>query len=137
MRFFIGLSACGNKQTAPATLTGVREFDICPEALALPDPQRGFQGLGGWVFFNFDFRETYEAMTPEQAAFAIRLNRALAAQGVLLVVVPVPARGGVRPSALYLGDPRQAAFFTREGSKPITTPISPNSSGAASQLSMF
>ena len=106
----LGLSACRQEPVIQPGSGSVLEFDICPKALALPDPQRGFQGLRGWVFFNFDFREEYDGMTSEQAAFAVRLNRALAAQGVLLVVVPVPARGGVNPSVLYLNDPKQAAF---------------------------
>ena len=106
----VGLSACSQEQLITAHPDRVLEFDICPEALALPDSQRGFQGRQGWFFFNFDFRETYKTITPEQAAFVVRLNQALMTQGVRLVVVPVPARGAVRPSVLYLNDPKQAAF---------------------------
>lgn len=86
------------------------EFEVCPQALALPDSKRGFQGLQGWFFFNYDFREKYETITPEQASFVVQLNRAFVTQGVLLVVVPVPARGAIKPSVLYLADLKQVAF---------------------------
>ena len=46
----LGLSACRQEPVVQPG-AGVLEFDICPKALALPDPQRGFQGLQGWVFF--------------------------------------------------------------------------------------
>lgn len=86
------------------------QFEVCAEALALPDHQRAFQGLKGWFFFAHDFRETYEVMAPEQVAFIAELNRVFASKGILLVLVPVPDRAAVSPDILYLADPKQAAF---------------------------
>lgn len=104
------LSACKVAPVAEPVASGDLEFDVCPAAHSLPDARRAFQGLDGWFFFNHDFRETYEIMAPGQSDFVVQLSRAFATQGVLLVVVPVPGRGAIRPAALYLDDPKQAAY---------------------------
>ena len=104
------LSSCMQKvPQEPVPQEQTPRFEVCAEALALPDAQRAFQGLDGWFFFNYDLKEAHEMMTPEQVAFIAKLNRVFANKGILLVV-PVPNRGAVRPEALYLADPKQAAF---------------------------
>jgi len=50
-----------------------------------------------------------------QADFMIELGRRLKAQGVQLVILPIPGRAIVAPQNLYSGDPRQAVFEPAEG----------------------
>lgn len=99
------LSAC-LRQPPPGM--GTLEFDLCEAALELPDSERAFQGLDGWFFFDHDLRESERTL--EQPELVGEVKRALATQGVELVVVPIPSRGVVTPQFLYLGDPKQAQF---------------------------
>lgn len=113
MRVFIlvlllALAACA-RDRIPGSQQEL-EFDICQKALGFPQSRRAFQGFDGWFFFNHDFKEQYEMLTPEQAGFVTELHRAFATQGVRLIAVPVPGRAAVRPGVLYPGDPKQRAF---------------------------
>lgn len=89
------------------------EYAICEDGLAVQSEYRAFQGRNGWFYYDFDLRPSYPLMG--QADFMVELGRRLEAQGVQLVIVPIPSRAIVKPQNLYSGDERQAAFEPAEG----------------------
>lgn len=103
------LSACARD---PVRSGGVLEFEICREALQLPPEKQASQGYDGWFFFQHDLRETEGTL--QQTHFIAEMSRALAAQGVALVLTPIPSRGVVTPQFLYPADSTQAAFSSAE-----------------------
>ena len=92
---------------------GGPEYTVCDDGLAVFPEYRAYQGQNGWFFFEHDLEPEHPLMG--QTDFMTELSRRLRAQGVELVVVPVPARGVAAPANLYPGDPRQAAFSPDEG----------------------
>lgn len=96
----------------PVPENRVLEYDLCPEALELPEGKRMYQGYDGWFFFRFDLEEHFSIF--DQTDFVVELSQALKTQGVSLVVMPIPARGVVRPNFIYPGDPTQRAFSSGE-----------------------
>lgn len=89
------------------------EYAICEDGLEVQSEYRAFQGYNGWFYYDFDLRPSYPLMG--QADFMVKLGRRLKAQGVQLVIVPIPSRALVKPQNLYRGDERQAAFEPAEG----------------------
>ncbi len=87
---------------------GGLEYTVCNDGLEVFPEYRAYQGQNGWFFFEHDLEPEHPLMG--QTDFMTELSRRLRAQGVELVVVPVPARGVAAPGNLYPGDPRQAAF---------------------------
>lgn len=102
-----GLCGCV-RQTAVALPERVLEFDICPAALATLPERGGFQGYGGWFYSWDDLIKPKANLT--EADLVVRVNEALRAQGVKLVVAPLPNLGLLHPEYRYLEDPYQAAF---------------------------
>lgn len=76
-------------------------------AVALPE-RGGFQGYGGWFYSWDDLIKPKANLT--EADLVVRVNEALRAQGVKLVVAPLPNLGLLHPEYRYLEDPYQAAF---------------------------
>jgi alginate biosynthesis protein AlgX len=95
-------------EPTPQPIERTLEYDLCEAATNLPEGQRMYQGYEGWFFFRFDLEETFAIF--EQATFVEELSRALEAQGVLLVVMPIPGRAVIRPNFIYPGDPKQSSF---------------------------
>lgn len=91
---------------------GGPEYTVCDDGLAVFPEYRAYQGRNGWFFFEHDLEPEHPLMG--QTDFMTELSRRLGAQGVELVVIPVPARGVAAPGNLYPGDPRQAAFSPDE-----------------------
>ncbi len=89
------------------------EYTICEDGLKVQTKYRAFQGYNGWFYYDYDLEPSYPLMS--QTDFMIELGRRLQAQGVRLVIVPVPSRAVVTPQNLYLDDPQQAAFEPAEG----------------------
>ena len=87
---------------------GGPEYTVCDDGLEVFPEYRAYQGQNGWFFFEHDLEPEHPLM--RQTDFMTELSRRLRAQGVELVVVPVPARGVAAPANLFPGDPRQAAF---------------------------
>lgn len=100
---------CGCVRQTAALPEGVLEFDICPAALATLPERGAFQGYGGWFYFANDLTEPKPNL--EEANFVVQTNRALKAQGVRLVVVPLFPLPLAHPDYRDLTDPSQAAFF--------------------------
>lgn len=108
----LSLSACSVVTVIEPNPQGPLQYEICDDALELPAAYRAFQGQDGWFFFKYDLEESYPLM--EQTAFMAELHRALAGQGVSLVLLPVPSRAVVKPSVLYEEDLQQTAFAPDE-----------------------
>lgn len=109
---FAGLGSCV-RQTATAQPERVLEFDICPAALATLPERGAFQGYGGWFYFWDDLIKP--KVNLQETELVVRVNEALAVQGVKLVVAPLPNLGLLHPEYRDLRDPYQAAFSpTRE-----------------------
>lgn len=109
------LGACAGDRTIEPKPNGVLEFEICQEALQVPLKKQAFQGYDGWFFFQHDLRETEGTL--QQVDFIAEVSRALATQGVALVLTPIPSRGVVTPQFLYPADPIQAAFSPAEAQR--------------------
>ena len=92
---------------------GAFEYAICEDGLEVQTKYRAFQGYNGWFYYHYDLEPSYPLMN--QTDFMVELGRRLQAQGVRLVIVPVPSRAIVAPQNLYPGDPQQAAFKPTEG----------------------
>ncbi len=105
------LSACSLK-TLTTTPGGELLFDICQNALDQSSDKKAYQGYDGWFFFDLDLEETHALLG--QANCIVALSTRLKTQGVTLVAVPVSSRAVVRPDRLYLQDPLQATFDSRE-----------------------
>lgn len=106
--FLAFLSACSVVTVVEPNAVGPLKVNVCEDALELPTAYRAFQGLDGWFFFDLDLETDYPLM--EQTVFMGELSRALATQGVNLVVLPIPSRAVVRPDVLYLEEPLEATF---------------------------
>lgn len=92
---------------------GEFEYTICEDGLKVQTKYRAFQGHNGWFYYDYDLEPSYPLM--DQTDFMIELGRRLKAQGVRLVIIPIPSRAVVAPQNLYLGDPQQAVFEPDEG----------------------
>lgn len=113
------LSACTVVPIIDPIAGGDLEFNICEDALELPAAYRAFQGREGWFYFEYDLEESYPLL--EQTDFMIELSERLEAQGVTLVILPIPSRALTQPKTLYLTDPQQAAFDPEEANEAYTT----------------
>jgi alginate biosynthesis protein AlgX len=112
LALLLSLSACTVVTVIEPNPQAPMQYEICDDALELPASYRAFQGQEGWFFFKYDLEESYPLM--EQTAFMVELRRALASQGVSLVLLPVPSRAVVQPGVLYDADPQQTAFSPDE-----------------------
>ncbi len=101
-----GLGGCVQK-TAAAPPERVL-FDVCPAALATLPGRGAFQGYEGWFYFANDLTEPKPNL--QETDFVIQVNRALEAQSVRLVVVPVFPIPLAHAEYRDLTDPTQAAF---------------------------
>ena len=106
--FLAFLSACSVVTVVEPNAVGPLKVNVCEDALELPTAYRAFQGLDGWFFFDIDFETDYPLM--QQTVFMGELSRALATQGVTLVILPIPSRAVVRPDVLNLDEPLAASF---------------------------
>lgn len=106
------LASCTFTPTLSPNPENELEFSVCQEATeaetAVPYERRLFQGRHGWFFFGHDLATRHSWL--RQTDFIATLSRALAEQGVALVVVPVPGRALAEPQELYPDEPDQVAF---------------------------
>lgn len=108
-----GLVSCTLVPVAKRQVNGNGlEYAICDEGLKVPTAFRAFQGKGGWFFYDLDLEPNHPLMA--QTPFMVTLAERLAAQGVQLVILPIPTRAMLNPENLDRSGALQETFEPSE-----------------------